>query len=114
MKNRHSLAPAPIPRAANRSIGAYVLALTLAACASEPEHPPWQCNKNYVCDPDENQVSCPDDCVWSDTTAEGPRADVCDAEENWTFVSACRETCGNGQKDDGETVDTILERSPQR
>ncbi|MCY1063196.1 DUF4215 domain-containing protein [Nannocystis sp. RBIL2] len=87
-------------------LGPHILALTLATCASEPAHSPWQCNKNFVCDPDENQVSCPDDCVWSEATAEGPRADVCDAQENWTFVSACRETCGNGQKDDGETLDT--------
>ncbi|WAS99325.1 DUF4215 domain-containing protein [Nannocystis punicea] len=70
------------------------------------DDPSWQCNKNFVCDPDENQVSCPDDCIWSEAAGEGPAAVVCDAQENWTFVEACRETCGNGQQDDGETQDT--------
>jgi hypothetical protein len=85
---------------------AYLFALVLAACAREPEHPPWQCNQDLVCDPDENQVSCPDDCVWSEATGDGDAEEVCDAQENWTFVEACLEPCGNGQEDQGETAET--------
>ncbi|WAS93129.1 DUF4215 domain-containing protein [Nannocystis punicea] len=70
------------------------------------DDPRWKCNEDFVCDPDENQVACPSDCVWSDATGEGPAAAVCDAQENWTFVSACLDTCGNGQEDEGETRET--------
>ncbi|SFF32507.1 Myxococcus cysteine-rich repeat-containing protein [Nannocystis exedens] len=70
------------------------------------EDPHWQCDEDHVCDPDENQVACPSDCVWSEATAEGPAAAVCDAQENWTFVQACLGTCGNGEEDEGETVET--------
>ncbi|MBZ5715166.1 DUF4215 domain-containing protein [Nannocystis pusilla] len=70
------------------------------------DDPSWQCNQDRVCDPDENQVSCPDDCAWSEATGEGPAAAVCDAQENWTFVEACLDTCGNGQEDAGETEET--------
>lgn len=48
-----------------------LIALALGACAQEPEHPPWQCNQDRVCDPGENQLKCPDDCVWSEATGEG-------------------------------------------
>ncbi|MDC0723133.1 DUF4215 domain-containing protein [Nannocystis bainbridge] len=68
--------------------------------------PSWQCNHDFVCDPDENQTSCPDDCLWTDATGEGDAAAVCDARENWTFVTACLDTCGDGQQDPGETQDT--------
>lgn len=70
------------------------------------DDPYWQCNLDFVCDQDENQIVCPDDCVWSEATGEGPAAAVCDAQENWTFVEACRETCGNGEEDEGETAET--------
>ncbi|MBZ5709413.1 DUF4215 domain-containing protein [Nannocystis pusilla] len=83
-----------------------LFALTLTQCAREFEHPPWQCNNDFVCDADENQVSCPSDCVWRDETGEGPAAAVCDAQENWTFVQACLGTCGNGQEDEDETAET--------
>jgi cysteine-rich repeat protein len=73
----------------------------------------WQCNQDLVCDPDENQVSCPDDCVWSEATGEGDSAEVCDAQENWTFVEACLETCGNGQEDQGETAETCPRDFPE-
>ncbi|MCY1072565.1 DUF4215 domain-containing protein [Nannocystis sp. RBIL2] len=88
------------------SLRTCLLALVFTACAREPEHPPWQCNDNFVCDPDENQEVCPSDCVWRDETGEGPGAAVCDAQENWTFVQACLGTCGNGQEDEDETAET--------
>ncbi|SFF51196.1 hypothetical protein SAMN02745121_09246, partial [Nannocystis exedens] len=50
------------------SLRTCLFALVLAACAREPEHPPWQCNDDFVCDPDENQEVCPSDCVWRDET----------------------------------------------
>ncbi|MDC0723132.1 DUF4215 domain-containing protein [Nannocystis bainbridge] len=87
-------------------LAAVPFALALITCASEPEHPPWACNHDFVCDSDENQTSCPDDCLWTDATGTGPAAAVCDAQENWTFVAACLQTCGNGQEDPGETQAT--------
>ena len=70
------------------------------------DDPHWQCNEDFVCDADENQVVCPSDCVWKEETGEGPGAGVCDAQENWTFVEACAGTCGNGEEDEGETAET--------
>ena len=40
------------------SLRTCLFALAFTACAREPEHPPWQCNDNFVCDPDENQEVC--------------------------------------------------------
>ncbi|WP_434422234.1 DUF4215 domain-containing protein [Nannocystis pusilla] len=83
-----------------------LFALLLTRCAGEPEHPPWQCNVDFVCDTDENQRVCPSDCVSSEAAGQGSAAAVCDAQENWTFVQACLVTCGNNQKDEDETVET--------
>ncbi|MDC0666683.1 DUF4215 domain-containing protein [Nannocystis radixulma] len=71
-----------------------------------PDDSQWDCNQDRVCDPNENQLKCPDDCVWSEATGEGDAEGVCDAQENWTFVKACLQTCGNGQADEGETEQT--------
>ncbi|MDC0666680.1 DUF4215 domain-containing protein [Nannocystis radixulma] len=106
MTRQGSLPTALVRPADCRLIWACFLALVVITCARESEHPPWQCNQDRVCDPDENQDSCPDDCVWSEATGEGDAEGVCDAQENWTFVQACLQTCGNGQTDEGETKQT--------
>ncbi|WP_434422235.1 DUF4215 domain-containing protein [Nannocystis pusilla] len=104
--NRRDNRPSKPTRPPLGFMGTCLFTLLLTRCVPEPEHPPWQCNDNFVCDPDENQDSCPSDCVWTEATGEGPAAAVCDAQENWTFVQACLSTCGNGQEDDGETLQT--------
>ncbi|MDC0666681.1 DUF4215 domain-containing protein [Nannocystis radixulma] len=96
----------------------------------DPAHCPTECHAGScgdgVCDVHENAAICSEDCSpgCGDGACEAgeevtcPRdcepcsgdscvcGDICDAQENWTFVEACLDTCGNGQEDAGETEET--------